>query len=103
MSADCATCAHHEAASPPVYGSPWTSRAGCAPPAASAWTSARTFPRYCVVFADHGGAAFEPSNSFSAIHGVGHAVDVWAFGTSFAPPAPISAGSAGGAARATRE
>src|SRR5437016_3370281 len=95
MSADCVTWSHHPAASPPTYGSPWTSSAGCAPPAARAWTRASTFARYCAVVGDQGVAAAGPSSSFNAIQGVAHAVDACAWERSFAAAAPIEAGSAG--------
>src|SRR5262245_30654416 len=95
MSADPATWRHQSAAVPPKYGSPWTSSAGCAPPAASRRTSSRTFARYWAVVGVHGVAAAAPSSSLSAIQGVEHAVDVCAFASSASAAASIVAGSAG--------
>ena len=70
MSATAATCCHHAAASPPVYGALFTSRNGRAPRAASAFRYVRTLSRYCAFVVDHGVSSPAPESSFSAIHGV---------------------------------
>ena len=74
MSETCATCCHHAAASPPMYGVLLTSRNGRAPRAASVFTKARTFWRYCVFASAQGVGRLLPNSSFNAIHGVEHAV-----------------------------
>ena len=95
MSADCATWRHQSAVAPATVGFPCTNSAGCPPPAASPCTSARTSARYWAVVAVHGAAAWDPSSSLSAIHGVLQSEDCWACVSSLAAAAGIVVGSAG--------
>ena len=95
ISADAATCCHHTAASPPVYGRVATSSTGCAPSAARSWTNESAFCRYCALLSDHGVTRFAPDSSLRTITGVAQPVCATANVNRLCAFADISDGSTG--------
>src|SRR5207302_985250 len=104
-SATAATCCHHDAASPSVYGVLFMSSIGYAPRTESWRRNARTFALYVAFASDHGVARLAPNSSFSTITGFGQ--PIWDEATSysvfaFATIVDGSAGVAGWPTRALR-